>query len=450
MAGRLLVVDDDASTCEFLEGILRERGFDVDWEVDPERAIERVREGDYDTILTDLGMERMDGIELCSRTLEIRPDLPVILVTGQASLDAAIAAMRVGAYDFITKPVDTKLLGHQVRRAVDHHRLHTEISRLRQELVGARGPEGIIGRSATMRAVFDLIARVGASEASVLVTGESGTGKELVARSLHEHSPRKNGPFVVLNCAAVPENLLESELFGHVKGAFTDARRTREGLFAQADGGTLFLDEVGELPLPMQPKLLRAIQERRVRPVGGDSELEFDARIVTATNRDLESEVDEGRFREDLFYRIDVVRIEMPPLRARGKDVLLLAQHFLEQYSEGKVSGLAEGAAEKLLSYDWPGNVRELENCIERAAALARYDQITVDDLPKKIRDHRSDHVLISTEDPAELLTLEQLEERYIRKVLELMGGNKSQAARALGLDRRTLYRRLEKFGPRA
>jgi two-component system response regulator HydG len=255
---------------------------------------------------------------------------------------------------------------------------------------------------------------------------------------------------VVLNCAAVPENLLESELFGHVKGAFTDARRTREGLFAQADGGTLFLDEVGELPLPMQPKLLRAIQERRVRPVGGDSELEFDARIVTATNRDLESEVDEGRFREDLFYRIDVVRIEMPPLRARGKDVLLLAQHFLEQYSEGKVSGLAEGAAEKLLSYDWPGNVRELENCIERAAALARYDQITVDDLPKKIRDHRSDHVLISTEDPSELLTLEQLEERYIRKVLELMGGNKSQAARALGLDRRTLYRRLEKFGPRA
>jgi two-component system response regulator HydG len=411
--------------------------------------LQRLREQDFDVTLTDLGMEGINGIEFCQRAIEIQPDMPVIVVTGQASLDAAIAAIRVGAYDFITKPVDTKLLGHQVRRAIEHRRLGREIKRLRQELADAHGLDGIIGRSAAMRRVFNLVQRLRDSDASVLVTGESGTGKELVARSIHENSERKNGPFIALNCAAVPPTLLESELFGHTKGAFTDAKRSREGLFVQADSGTLFLDEVGELPLEMQPKLLRALQERRVRPVGGDSEVTFDARIVTATNRDLESDVEAGRFREDLLYRIDVVRIELPPLRARGRDVLLLAQHFLQRHTSSgnaKVVGISEPAAEKLLSYDWPGNVRELENCVERAVALARFDQITVEDLPRKVREHHADRVLISTEDPSELLTLEQLEQRYIAKVLTLMGGNKSQAAKVLGLDRRTLYRRLDKF----
>jgi two-component system response regulator HydG len=449
MECKLLVVDDDEPTCEFLEATLSSQGFRVTWDVRAESALQRLREQDFDVTLTDLGMEGINGIEFCQRAIEIQPDMPVIVVTGQASLDAAIAAIRVGAYDFITKPVDTKLLGHQVRRAIEHRRLGREIKRLRQELADAHGLDGIIGRSAAMRRVFNLVQRLRDSDASVLVTGESGTGKELVARSIHENSERKNGPFIALNCAAVPPTLLESELFGHTKGAFTDAKRSREGLFVQADSGTLFLDEVGELPLEMQPKLLRALQERRVRPVGGDSEVTFDARIVTATNRDLESDVEAGRFREDLLYRIDVVRIELPPLRARGRDVLLLAQHFLQRHTSSgnaKVVGISEPAAEKLLSYDWPGNVRELENCVERAVALARFDQITVEDLPRKVREHHADRVLISTEDPSELLTLEQLEQRYIAKVLTLMGGNKSQAAKVLGLDRRTLYRRLDKF----
>ena len=451
MSGKLLVVDDDEPTCEFLAATLEGQGYGVEWETTAEDALERIRKDPYDAILTDIGMDGMGGIELCRRTVEVNPDLPVIMVTGHASLDAAVSAIRAGAYDFITKPVDTKLLAHQVRRAVEHHRLGEEVKRLRQRLADVERIEtGIIGQSAAMRQVFDLIARVGPADASVLVTGESGTGKELVARAIHRASQRADGPFVALNCAAVPPSLIESELFGHIKGAFTDARRSREGLFVQANGGTLFLDEVGELPLEMQPKLLRALQERKIRPVGGDAEVSFDARVITATNRELEAMVESGDFREDLLYRIDVVRIELPPLRMRGHDILLLAQHFLQRFGggpSGRVHGIAETAAEKLLAYDWPGNVRELENCIERAVALARFDQITVEDLPNKVREHRSDHVLLSVEDPSELLTLEQLESRYIHKVLKMVSGNKSQAARVLGLDRRTLYRRLEKYG---
>jgi two-component system response regulator HydG len=301
-----------------------------------------------------------------------------------------------------------------------------------------------------MRRVYELISRVGESDASVLIHGETGTGKELIARGIHNRSRRKSGPFVAINCAAVPHSLLESELFGHARGAFTDAKAQRTGLFVQATGGTLFLDEIGELPIDVQPKLLRALQERKVRPVGANSEIPFDARIVAATNRNLEDEVYEKRFREDLFYRINVVKIDVPPLRERGGDVLHLAQHFLKTFAsrnEKSSLELSTTAAEKLMAYNWPGNVRELENCMEHAVALARFDQITVEDLPEKIRAYRAERFVVAANDPTEIVTMDELERRYILRVLSLVGGNKSRAAQVLGFDRRTLYRKLERYG---
>jgi two-component system response regulator HydG len=283
----------------------------------------------------------------------------------------------------------------------------------------------------------------------VLITGETGTGKEVVARALHRRGRRRERPFVAVNCAAMPEPLLESELFGHARGAFTDARTARTGLFVQAHGGTLFLDEIADLPLGLQPKLLRALQERTVRPVGADAVVPFDVRLVTATNRDLESAVEERRFREDLYFRINVIHIELPPLRARGSDVLLLAQHYVDHYaarSGKRVTGLSPAAAERLLTYAWPGNVRELQNCVERAVALTQYERIAVDDLPEKIRSYRRSHVLVASDDPSELVPMEEVERRYVLRVIEAVGGNKTLAARILGFDRKTLYRKLERY----
>jgi two-component system response regulator HydG len=300
-----------------------------------------------------------------------------------------------------------------------------------------------------MRQVYDLIDQVSATDATVLITGESGTGKEVVARSVHERSRRKTGAFVAINCAAMPEALLESELFGHAKGAFTDAKANRQGLFQQAHGGTLFLDEIGEMALALQPKLLRAIQERKVRPVGAEAEVPVDVRIIAATNKDLEEMVEERRFREDLYYRINVIHIPLPPLRARGGDVLLLAQHMLRQYAvvfDKKVIGLSPAAAERLISYDWPGNVRELGNCLERAVALAHFEEIQVEDLPEKVRRGSRAPSLSGTDLP-ELLTLEEVERRHVLRVLEACNGNRTDAAKMLGLDRKTLYRKLLRWG---
>jgi two-component system response regulator HydG len=315
-----------------------------------------------------------------------------------------------------------------------------------------RPSDEIVGTSAPMLKVSELVARVARTETTVLITGESGTGKELVAKALHAASDRREGPFVAINCAALPENLLESELFGHVRGAFTDARNARLGLLVRASRGTLFLDEIGEMPAGMQAKLLRALQERTVRPVGGDQEQPFSARIIAATNRDLEVEVDEKRFREDLFYRINVVRIEVPPLRARGSDVLLLAQHFLERFaaqSRRRVVGLTHEAANLLAYYSWPGNVRELQNCIERAVALAQSDRIEAADLPDKIEDGRRVSAVVEASEPVELLPMEEVERRHIHRVLEAVAGNKTLAAQILGFDRRTLYRKLGRAADR-
>jgi two-component system response regulator HydG len=301
-----------------------------------------------------------------------------------------------------------------------------------------------------MKTVYDLLDRIVDSTASVLITGESGTGKEVAARALNERGPRRKGPFVAINCSAMPETLLESELFGHVRGAFTDARSARTGLCVQANGGTLLLDEIGDMPLTLQPKLLRALQERTVRPVGGDEEISFDVRVVATTNRDLRSLVEEGRLREDLYFRINVIHVEMPPLRARGGDALLLAQHFvdLQAARAGKrVTGISPAAAEKLQAYRWPGNVRELQNCIERAIALTRFEELAVDDLPETIRAYKSSHVLVAGDDPSELVALEEVERRYILRVMEAVGGNKTLGSQVLGITRKTLYRKLEQYG---
>jgi len=433
--------------CELAEAGLSQRGYSVAWRLSPEEALDTIEREDFAVLLVDIHMEGMSGLDLCRAALAKRPDLVVVVMTGFGSLDHAIGAMRAGAYDFITKPVSMDALALALERAVRHRAMSDELRRLRRRVENRELPN-VVGASAVMQRVADVVDRVAETETNVLITGESGTGKELVARALHERSGRR-GPFLAINCAAVPENLLESELFGHARGAFTDARSARTGLFVEANQGTLFLDEIGEMPLGMQAKILRALQERKVRPLGSSQETPFDARIIAATNRDLEAEVTDKRFREDLFYRINVVRIDVPPLRSRGNDVLLLAQHFLERAAErsGKsVTRLGRLVAERLINYDWPGNVRELENCMERAVALARFDEITMDDLPSKIRDHRATEVYTLTDDPNELPPMHTVEERYIRKVLAAVGGNKTLAAKVLGFDRRTLYRKLERY----
>jgi DNA-binding NtrC family response regulator len=449
MSRRVLIVDDDQSMCELIDAALCKRGYGTAWRTVPDEALALLESEEFDVVLTDLDMRSMNGLELCERIVSSRPDVPVVVVTAFGSIETAIGAIRAGAYDFVTKPVEMDALILVVDRAIQHRSLKQEVKRLRDAVSVGQVPGGMIGQSAAMRTVYDLIERVADSEANVMITGESGTGKELVAHALHSRSLRRNGPFVAVNCAAVPETLLESELFGHAKGAFTDARQARTGLFVQGNGGTLFLDEVAEMPVGVQPKLLRALQERRVRPVGGNIELPFDARLVTATNRDLDADVADKSFREDLYYRINVVRIDVPPLRERGSDVLLLAQFFIEraaQRSGKQVVGLVSGAAEKLLAYTWPGNVRELENCVERAVALTCFDKVTVEDLPEKVRNHRTTHVVVASDDPSELLPMQEVERRYIQSVLQRVSGNKTQAAKLLGFDRRTLYRKLDHY----
>jgi two-component system, NtrC family, response regulator AtoC len=447
---KVLLVDDDRDMAETMVASLRRRGFDVTWASSAEAALIAVEDGHWDVVTTDISMSGMSGLALCERLVANHPELPVVLITAFATLDAAVAAIRAGAHDFVTKPFAVDVLAQALEEAAQHRAAREEVRRLQGAGAVTPGVDGIIGNSPAIRQVFDLIQRVAETDATVLIAGPSGTGKELVARALHNRSRRGAGPFVAVNCAAIPEPLLESELFGHVKGAFTDARTARRGLLLKADEGTLFLDEIAELPLAMQPKLLRVLQQKTVRPVGGDLEEPYHARLVTATNRDLEAEVDAGRFREDLFYRINVVRIDVPPLRRRGDDVLLIAQAFVARCAaqlQKPVVGLSDAVADKLLAYRWPGNVRELENCIERAVALAAHERLIVDDLPERIRNYRSDDLAIPGVLPTELLPMEEVERRHILRVLKAVGGSKTAAAGVLGLDRSTLYRKLDLYG---
>jgi two-component system response regulator HydG len=449
MSAPILVVDDDRDICLLIRDAMAKQGYEVAWELDGASALAYLDTASVEVVLADVKLGDMSGLTLCKQITERQPDVPVIVCTGFGSMQTAIAAIRSGAYDFITKPIEMDSLALILERAVRHRALRDEVRRLRRAVADSSRLEDLIGGSPSMKKVYELIRQVSTSDTSVLITGESGTGKELVAQALHASSARAGGPFVALNCAAVPHSLLESELFGHMRGAFTDAKSARTGLFVQAHGGTLFLDEIAEMPQEMQVKLLRVLQERKVRPIGGSAEIEFDARLIAATNRDVEAEVEAGRFREDFYYRVNVVGIHLPPLRSRGNDILLLAQHFIDSIrarTAKPVRGITSEAAQKLVEYDWPGNVRELENCVERAVALTRFEEIVIADLPEKIRDYESSKLVISGDDPEEFPTLDELERRYIRRVLKATGGNKTLAARILGMGRRTLYRRLEEM----
>ena len=450
MKGRILLVDDEQDVCELLSSLLKSEGAEVDSALDEAEAAEFLAAGLYDVVLTDLNLGAADGLNICNLVSRIQPGVPVIVVTGYGSFDAAINAIRAGAYDFITKPIDAPLVLVAVERALEHRRVHVLLSELEGRLLKGGAPGQLVGECTGIKRVYSLIERVRDTPVSVLIFGESGTGKELVARALHDGTERGQRPFVAVSCAAIPANLLEDELFGHAKGAFTDARSARAGVFEQAEGGTLFLDEIGEMPSEMQPKLLRVLQERTIRPIGDSREIPVNVRIIAATNRDLEAEVERGAFREDLFYRLNVVQINVPPLRSRGNDILLLASHFIRRAAERigrEVKGLTSEAAHLLLAYDWPGNVRQLQNCIESAVTLTQTDHLTPLDLPEKIRGFQPPARSAGPElHPEHILSLEEVERRYIEQVLTLSGDNKSQAARLLGLDRRTLYRKLERY----
>jgi len=445
--GTVLIVDDEKAMCEMVVTALRMRDYETLSCQSADQAMKLLSERDIDVVLTDVRMPGTTGLQLCQQINSLRPDVPVVVMTAFGTMETAVAAMRSGAYDFLTKPVELQVLSHTIERAAERRRLQTKISLLEQQVSNRPRLGELLGESEPMRQLYDQMQRVAPSDASILITGESGTGKELVARSIHDMSSRADKPFVAINCAALTETLLESELFGHVRGAFTDARNERRGLFLEAEGGSLLLDEMGDMPMAMQVKLLRALEANRVRPVGSDREISFDVRLLAATHRDLETAVEEGTFRQDLFYRINVIQLHLPPLKARGIDILSLATHFIQQFADksGKqVSGLADPAAEKLLSYSWPGNVRELRNVMERAIALTRHDTVTLDDLPEKICNHRSESILIGGDDPSELVSLEEVQRRYIEHVLKAVGNNRTQAAKILGLDRKTLYRKLK------
>ena len=450
MSERILVVDDDQNMCELIEADMQRRGFHVSWYTSAEEALRILKDEEFDVVLTDMEMPGMNGIELCDRIVSNRPDVPVIVITAFGNLETAVEAIRAGAYDFVSKPVEMDILALTLERALKHHALQEKVKTLNEAVERSGKSDELLGASIPMQNLYDQLSRIADSEATVLITGESGTGKELVARVLHKQSRRRVGPFVAINCAALPGTLLESELFGHTRGAFTDARSARKGLLLQAEGGTLLLDEIGDFPVTLQPKLLRALEERSLRPIGANSEIPFNVRVISTTNRDLESAVEEGRFREDLFFRINVIQVELAPLRARGMDILLLAQHFIEEFAartDKHIVGMSKAVAEKLLGYSWPGNVRELRNVIERAVALTRYENLAVEDLPEKIRAYRSTHMIVGSNDPTELVPMEELEQRYILHVLQSVGGNKTLAARVLGFDRKTLYRKLQRYG---
>jgi DNA-binding NtrC family response regulator len=449
MRRNVLIVDDDAALCRLVSDGLACEGFEVQSAGSPSDALALLGNSDFDAILVDINMPQMNGLDLSRKILDQRPDLPIIVITAFGSMETAISAIRAGAYDFVTKPFELEQLAVAVDRACQNHALREEVRRLRDVVTAAPPFADILGESGVVRRMCSLIDAAAPTESTVLITGESGTGKELVARALHERGPRAGRPFVALNCAAMTDTLLESELFGHARGAFTDAKDARVGLFVKAGTGTLFLDEIGDMPAGMQAKLLRALEARTVRPVGSDSEVPFRARIVAATNRDLESEVEEGRFRQDLYFRINVIRIAVPPLRSRGGDTLLLAQSYAHKLAKrlGKnVTGISAPAAERLLAYGWPGNIRELQNAIERAVALTQFEEIVVEDLPENVRDYKRAPLLPLGEDAASLLPMHEVEKRYILRVLEAVGGNKTSAAQILGFDRRTMYRKLERY----
>lgn len=444
-SGAILVVDDDADMREMVHDMLKDRGHQVTTASSGQEALRLLGEGDYAVVLSDLRMKGMQGIELLTEIKKTVPDINVILMTAFGSVETAVEAMKYGASDYLTKPVKKDELIRVVERVLREAGLRREVSRLRKEVHKEYSFHHILGKSKPMQAVFDLIKRVADSPTNILITGESGTGKELVAKAIHYNSDRKEAPFVPVNCAAIPEQLLESELFGHMRGSFTDARMDKRGLFEEAQKGTLFLDEISELPIMLQAKLLRAIQEKEIRRVGATKPISVDVRIIAATNLNLAEEAKAKRFRDDLYYRLNVIELKLPPLRDRREDIVLLVEGFLKRCGEvrGKeVKGVSEASLAMLMDYTWPGNVRELENVIERAVTLSRGEKVTPDDLPPAVQGARGDRRVLD-EAVEKTLPLHEIEKEYIKKILDKTGGNKYQAAQALGIDRKTLYRKL-------
>ena len=449
----VLVVDDDHAHRTMLNTLIRGWGYAVSEADDGSTAVEQVKETSFDLVLMDVRMVRVSGLEALETIKSYNPAIPVIIMTAYSSVETAVAALKQGAHDYLTKPLDFDKLRLTLERAMEHTRLKEENRLLRENLGQQFDSQNIIGKSPSMLKLLETVAQVAPSEATVLISGESGTGKELIAGALHFNSPRKSGPFVKINCAAITETLLESELFGHERGAFTGADRRREGRFSQAHGGTLFLDEVSEMSLMMQVKLLRAVQEREFNRVGGETTIQVDVRVIAATNKNLMEQINEGAFREDLYYRLNVVELQVPPLMTRKEDIPLLAQHFLEMFATKNrkaIKGFTPKAMDGLIRYDWPGNVRELMNAVERGVVLARSNYLDEADFPfVKDSSIQNDHDLAN---PAELsvqgdVPLNEVEKTVILNTLEAAGGNKSEAARRLGITRKTLHKKLKAYG---
>ncbi len=450
-AARILVVDDETSMREFLGIMLSREGYRADTAADGVQALAYLQHTACDLVISDINMPRLGGLELLARIKEKWSETVVIMITAFSSTDEAVEAMKQGAYDYITKPFKNEEIRLIIKNALERRSLRQENQQLKKELGQRYSFAGLIGKSREMQVIYELIEKVAASRANVMISGESGTGKELVARAIHHHSERRERPFVPINCGAIPENLLESELFGHEKGAFTGATQQKPGLFEVADGGTLFLDEIGELPQMMQVKLLRVLQERELRRVGGTRNLPVDVRLVAASNKDLAGEVARGAFREDLFYRINVVPLHLPPLRERRGDIPLLLEHFYRQLTGKETLRVSEGAMRRLLDYPWPGNIRELENVVERSMVLDQGDELREESLPPQLLSRGAGGVAAIDQLPATGLDLDaylgEIEKSLLLKALERSGGVRKQAAALLGITFRSIRYRLSKFG---
>ncbi|UCD36327.1 MAG: sigma-54-dependent Fis family transcriptional regulator [Nitrospiraceae bacterium] len=446
MKGRILVVDDEKSMREILQIFLKSEGYDVFIAENGERAVEAVKKDIFDLIITDMKMPKVGGLELLREVKQISPETVVVIVTAFGTTESAVAAMKLGAYDYIQKPFHMDDIRLVVKNALEKQKLQKDVSLLKQQLQPP-SLENIIGNSQPMQALFSVISKTAESSASVLISGESGTGKELVAKAIHALSPRRDNHFVALNCAAIPEGLLESELFGHMKGAFTGAAANKQGLFELANGGTLFLDEIGEMPLSLQAKLLRVIEGGAFRRLGGLSDIKVDVRIISATNRNLQDLIEERLFREDLYFRLNVLSVKIPPLRERRDDIPLLLEHFLMKFG-GPKKHFSREALERLCCCKWKGNVRELENIIERVVLLSDSDEITVNHLPDELRSRPKDEKVVLPPGGMDIEKLmESTEKAYLLKALEKTNGVKTEAAKLLNLTFRSFRHKLKKYG---
>ncbi|SHF93455.1 two component, sigma54 specific, transcriptional regulator, Fis family [Fodinibius roseus] len=451
MKGSILIADDEAGIRESLTIVLQDEGYDCTTVSDGKEAIEAINKRSYDIIISDLKMPNVNGIGVLEHALQHSSDTLTIIITAHGTIETAIQALRKGAADYILKPLDFDEVLIRIENLLEHKKIIQENKHLREQIDQEYNFNHIIGESEAMKKIYKMVERVSGASSNVLITGESGTGKELVARAIHFNGKRAERPFLAINCGAIPEDLIESELFGHKKGAFTGASSDKDGVFVAAHGGTVFLDEVAEIPLNLQVNLLRVLQEREVKPVGANQNISFDTRIISATNKDLEAEVEKGAFRDDLYYRLNVVELELPSLQQRREDIPLLAHHFLQKYNKEltrNIKGISSEAMSAMMSYEWKGQVRELENVIERAVLLSDNDYLLLEDLPSAIRDvdvAESDFVSMSTGKLDQAVQV--FEKHHIQSMLKRTDGNKSEAARLLGIDPSTLYRKMERLG---